>query len=613
MADTARRRLFWLLAVSCAVKLVYVFLLTEYSQYLFSDFFGYWDRALQRLEGRDLDYHQWAVWPPLPHILLTFFFRIIDALGLGAYRLEAVLAANVALSTAGVAFVYGIVLRLAASSRAALVVAAIYAFAFPLVYFNAFVMSEHPSVAALLAAVWLLVRYPGHIGYVSAAGALLALAVGMRPAFGLIAIPCGLYVLLAGQFARFSIKRAAMFSAAFLFVIGLVAAEVNRISHGQVRGLSANGGINFYFAQCRTHEVFSQHSIYSYQLVPPSTVQRVENGSVLFKEPFHNQAFYTNIGWQCVRAQPGLWWRNFAKLRDIFFGPLLPHVDSAFGYPVLLEPFRWLGLALALVLPLGFACVRSRRAPGAALLAGIVFVSFATQYAFNAEHRYLYPIFGLLLALNAWIAFELYRRWTTTKRLAFGIVAALGLGLLSLAVQSLAARARTPTLIDAAWFRTEAPFRTGGLTPAGRFQVNTLRFPEGDALIHPVRGQIQLPDPPQNLEIRFDTCLDVREAGRFEFVVASDDGFELKIDDRVVASHRQARPYRTTTGDAGLGVGRHRYSLSYSQEAGRLGVTALWREVLPSGMWMPAVGLLDVGEASKKLGFLPPAECRSPR
>ncbi|MBK6511647.1 MAG: hypothetical protein IPG06_20915 [Haliea sp.] len=27
--------------------------------------------------------------------------------------------------------------------------------------------------------------------------------------------------------------------------------------------------------------------------------------------------------------------------------------------------------------------------------------AFATQYAFNAEHRYLYPVFGLLLALVA--------------------------------------------------------------------------------------------------------------------------------------------------------------------------------------------------------------------
>ncbi|HTE40972.1 MAG TPA: hypothetical protein VK629_09080 [Steroidobacteraceae bacterium] len=123
MTDTTRRRLYWLLAISCVVKLLYVFCLTDYSNYLFSDFGGYWNRALERLRGHDTDYDQWAIWPPLPHILLTFFFRVIDLAGLSEHRLEALLVANVGLSTLCVALVYGITLRLCSSSRAAFEVA----------------------------------------------------------------------------------------------------------------------------------------------------------------------------------------------------------------------------------------------------------------------------------------------------------------------------------------------------------------------------------------------------------------------------------------------------------------------------------------------------------
>ena len=613
MTDTTRRRLYWLLAISCVVKLLYVFCLTDYSNYLFSDFGGYWNRALERLRGHDTDYDQWAIWPPLPHILLTFFFRVIDLAGLSEHRLEALLVANVGLSTLCVALVYGITLRLCSSSRAAFVVAVLYAFAFPLLYFNAFVMSEHPATAALLGAVWLLLRYPGHIGYVSAAGVLLAVAVGMRPAFGLCALPCGLYVLFAGQFARFSIGRAAAFTCFFFLILGLVVAEVGRISNGQVRGLSANGGVNFYFAQCHTYEVVSTHSIYSYHIIPPSTVTHAENGTVVFTVPFHQQAFYTELGWQCVRAQPGLGWRNLAKFDDVFFGPLLPHVNTAWGFPTLLTPYRWLVLGLTLLLPLGLVCFKSRRTSAAALLYGIVLMVFATQYAFNAEHRYVYPIFGLLLGLNAWIALELYRRWSSVRRVALAFGAGLSVLALGAGARAIAQVRTVPTLIEAQWYRIDRVANAGWNyplpPPEGHFAVDTLRFPEGRTLRHEQQGEISLFEPAEYFAIRFETCLDVREAEEYEFVVASDDGFELSIDGQIIASHQPTRPYRPSIGAVHLAAGRHRYALSYFQGDGPLGVTAVWRRPLPSGNWMPAVGLRDIGVGDGKLNFLPPKVC----
>jgi len=608
--SNSRRWLLCLLAVSFAAKLLYVFWLTDYSHYLFSDFLGYWDRALGRLQGSDLHYSQWAVWPPLPHIALGGVFRVIDLFGLSAHRLEVVLIGNALLSTASVAFLYGIVLRLAASSRVALLVAAMYAFAFPLLYLNAFVMSEHPATAALLAAVWLLVRFPGHLGYVGGAGAVLAFAVGLRPAFGLIAVPCGLFVLLAGPFARVSISRAIAFSVGFALVIGGVVAEVGRISGGQLRGLSGNGGINFYFAQCRTHQVTSRYASYEYYLIPPATVDLPENGRVVVDRPFHDQGFFTALGWRCVRAQSGLWWRNVGKFHDLFFGPLLPSVNSAWGFGFLLPPFRWLALAMTLVLPLGLVVgQRARRRDVAALLGGIVAVSLATQYAFNAEHRYVYPLLGCLLALNAWIAVELYRLWSRVRKPALIYGTAIGVIALCFGAYALVQQLRAPTLIEAEWFQTAAPFERLPREAGGKFAVDTLRFPDGNELRHAVRGSVALPVPLSQLAIRFTACLQVDTPGRFEFAVASDDGFELRIDNRPVTWHHAVRAYGATRGMVDLTSGRHRYSLLYSQSTGRLGVTGVWRRAIEDGAWMPAVGLRDVGDGGDGVKFLLPAAC----
>ena len=56
---------------------------------------------------------------------------------------------------------------------------------------------------------------------------------------------------------------------------------------------------------------------------------------------------------------------------------------------------------------------------------------------FNAEHRYLYPLFGILLALDAWIVLVLYRHWAMVRKAALRYIAVLvviGLGFVFLFV-----------------------------------------------------------------------------------------------------------------------------------------------------------------------------------
>jgi hypothetical protein len=463
----------------------------------------------------------------------------------------------------------------------------------------------------MLLAVWWLVRYPADSRHLCAAGAVLAIAVGVRPALGLMALPCGLFVLLAGPFARVSFKQAAAFSIGFAAVIAAIALEVNRISSGAVRGLSANGGLNFYFAQCRTHEAVSRSGQGVYFVIPPATFDRPENGSVTFTRPFHDQRFFTEIGFKCVRAQPDLWLQNVSKLHDLFFGPLLPTVGSAAGLDALLPAFRWGALAVLCALPLAIGiahCARRRRV--ALLLIALIAVSLATQYVFNAEHRYLYPVLGLMMALGAWGIVWAYRTWPLSRRPLSIYLAVLGFATLSVGVHAAWTQLKPESLIEARWFHTRQPFGQARNEPEGRFVVDTLRFPEGTALRHAVRGDIEgAPTDLQHVAIRFDTCLKVETPGQFEFVVVSDDGFELRVDERVIASHYQTRPYRASRGTTDLATGLHRYSLLFYQATDRSGVTAVWRRATEDGSLMPAVGLREVGEGGDGVRFVPPSEC----
>ncbi|RLA59355.1 MAG: hypothetical protein DRQ78_10705, partial [Epsilonproteobacteria bacterium] len=117
-----------IITFSFIIKLIYVFYFSEYSQYLYSDMGGYWNRALASYAGDNTSIGQWSIWPPFPHMTLAWFFKVLYVLGLENHKLEATMFMNVLLSTMTVIFVYLIARKLDDSKNYALIVVVIYAF-----------------------------------------------------------------------------------------------------------------------------------------------------------------------------------------------------------------------------------------------------------------------------------------------------------------------------------------------------------------------------------------------------------------------------------------------------------------------------------------------------
>jgi 4-amino-4-deoxy-L-arabinose transferase-like glycosyltransferase len=597
--DALRARpLVILLLASAALKLYYVFLLTAYPSYLFSDFGGYWERAHERMAGDELDYRQWAFWPPLPHILLAGYLSAVRLFGLAAHELEAALVLNVVASTASVALLYGIALETLKARGWALGVAALYAFSFPLIYFNAFVMSEHGATLFMLAALWLVLRYRARAWVLLAAGALLALATAMRPGMGVFGLPAALHLAFAeGRLSRGSLLRATVFSCGFFLVVAGAVAELHRISAGRVSGLSANGALGFYFAQCRTTTVYIDYAGQRSWFTSPAYVHRPENGVVHLALGDYDGRILRELGWRCLREEPDRARVLLGRAADLFFGPLLPDVQTA-GVGSLLPPFRGLLLACVLLLPLGFAVRRSHGMSIAALrlMGGLLGLAFVVLAMFGSEHRYLYPLLPLVYVVDAAVLLAALRE----PRRFRAAGTALAAGLATLGAAALAAEAASRS--GPAPIRTEVIEELPGIgaPKIAESSFRQLYSPAGERLVPRSGGH-------EPLRAVHSTCMEVRVAGLYEFQVVPVAGFTLSFDGQRLLSEPRAYPGSIYRWQVQVAPGKHRYVLRMEQPTG---VTATWRHIASRfNDFAPALGVRYVGEPGPEAVFLPPAGC----
>jgi 4-amino-4-deoxy-L-arabinose transferase-like glycosyltransferase len=595
------RPLATLLVVSGALKLAYVFLLTEYPKYLYSDFGSYWNRALERLAGGEFNYGQWAIWPPLPHILLSWYLKLVRLLGFSTWQLEATMVANVVASTASVALVYGIALETLRRRPWALAVAALYAFTFPLIYFNAFVMSEHGAVLLMLAGLWLVLRGRQSGALLAATGALLGLATAMRPPFGLFGLPIALYLVLEGRFAPRAVLRAGAFSLAFFAIVGGAVALTYHLSRGQVLGLAASGGQNFYFSQCRVRAVTSTYQGQSYTFTNPSFVRRPEYGWVHFNAPMHDQALFRQLGWQCLKEEPRPWEAISQRAGDLFFGPLLPSSPSAKGFTLLLPAFRWFFLSCALILPLGFFVRRTHGVDTGALslLGGMLAVAVLALGVFSVEHRYLYPLVPLMYVVVACVLLAVVEdpRRMAVRTAAWAAV--LGLtGLAALGVQAARWYGVAPAIgIEIRKF--PAPYVPQTAEPiVAKQSTRRLYYPGADRLWHPGSD---------DTFALLRSCMEVRSAGLYELQVVAGTGFSLLVDGHVLMANRFAQLEEAYKWRIELAPGKHAYAVRMDRP---VGVTATWRRVTgPSSDFYPALHMRYIGEPGEDAVFLPPERC----
>jgi hypothetical protein len=101
-------------------------------------------------------------------------------------------------------------------------------------------------------------------------------------------------------------------------------------------------------------------------------------------------------------------------------------------------------------------------------------------------------------------------------------------------------------------------------------KMYVLNLHDKNRFLHPKLGDIGFGT---NFFADVETQFVVRRAGNYRFVVASDDGFSLRINDRELCSFTGARPIATQTCNVHLAEGEHNFKLSYFQGGGFAGLT----------------------------------------
>jgi len=389
-----------ILITSTLLKIIYVFYFTEYTSYLQSDAGAYWERANHRFLDQPLTMTQWWVWPPFNHIMLSYFFDFVSLTGLADFRHEATLFANILFSTASAGLFYFTARNWGLGKPVAIVLTTLLGFFFPLIYLNAFVLSETPALFFLSLTLFCIVRKNITLRLILLGGAAIAIAAAFKPSLGISALPLGLYVLFKDANLKVNLFHAAIFSIGFVIAITPVVYENYRISDGEMKGLGAAAGINYFMKQCRVHKLEYKKPGFYYVFIPAMTVDKPYLGSFTGQQPFHKQEYYFSLGHQCVSANSNIWQENLLGMTSLFFGPFYPGYYNADGFRLLMPASR-VAMATGLLLAMTgvfLSFFGNNRRQAFLLLAMILSIS-SVYYFLNVDHRHVYSILLPILLL----------------------------------------------------------------------------------------------------------------------------------------------------------------------------------------------------------------------
>ncbi len=401
---------FIILISSFILKLYFVFYCTDYKNYLFSDMGAYWGRAKERFNGDIFAYGQWSSWATFFHFYLTFVFKILNCLHLSDYRLEAVLFLNVVYSTASVYFFYLISKHFMKDSTFTMFSTLLYAFTYPIIYLNAYILSENIAIPLLILAVCLVLNCSNNRIMLFLAGMVLAIGIAARPSLSLLIIPFFVYVIYTGVSSRISISKGVFLLIGFFLVIFLVIQENYLISNGKLTALAANGGLVFFIQQCKVHWVSSTYEGYVTEIGPPAylgnpDLARMES---YVDHPIHDQDFFYKLGFDCIKRNPRIWFDNLMSLKAFFLGPLFPGAFSCKWFDPLIKLWMYIILFTTASMPFMCLLIRDKKIKlnkGLFIISIPIFIMF-TNYIWGPEHRYSYPsIFALYIIFFTFVSY----------------------------------------------------------------------------------------------------------------------------------------------------------------------------------------------------------------
>lgn len=541
---------------STVLNFILVFEWSLYKSYLTSDMHGYWERAVQIFTGDEKTPNTWVSNAPFYSRVIADIFTWLEYFKLRHYGLEVMLSLNILLSMFATLSLYLIGLRALRSNTWALCLAATYAFAYPNLYFNTFLLGEPFAIPIIISALYLVMRWQNSYK-IFYAGIILAFGVGVRPSNGLLGLPCALFIMFHGaslfatpirQWIKVYFPRAVkagLFTIGFALVIFSILAENNRISDGKLRGITAHSGYNFFLGQTQVHLIQSSWDGLSYGFVPSSVAGNPEYGSIKTNIPIYDSERYYEEGWKILKANPHLWWDHVKKYNHLFFNNLFPAVPSVKGFDWFFDPFRHITFYMLVFMGLLFITFRERDTDKSYVFVfGSIFcLCAAALFFYTVTHQY-FTNFSYTLYVLAFIYLRsAVIHFTKYKIFILSYIAIVALSTISYysykANRHLFIEPKIHVKLEQNRSHVHNLDQTKRITRTETIDVNNLEFLQADPLKHRSTGTYE--DWKYNFFLTATTEFEVKEEGLFMFTFYADDGYRVSIDGKVVMQENRMK------------------------------------------------------------------------
>lgn len=379
---------------SFITRIIFLFHFSGYRSHIVSDMAGYWGRAHQRYDGDLFSIGQWTSHPVMTHALIAQIFKLLSLLNADRYQLEGVLILFNLLSAISIVFVYLIARDISKSKTISFAATIAYAFSYPLIYLNTFVLSENFAIPLLVFSFYGVLT--GHQKTIRAllGGIFLGLALTFRPNLGISILPFGIYLILAQGLSKGSVKQGLVFGLGAGLILFCLLVENDYISRGALKAFSPNGGYTFFSQQCQPYNLTNSFYGGGGGFRAPSVGFHQEYGDFVATRPWHEQKYFFKLGLECMKENPSFWITNFKSLFILFWGPFFPAFGGVPGFRTFMPFFN--GAAFFCVLTLGLFFfvphedkIKSRKM---LLLLSVPVLNAAVFFLFDVDQRYIFPL-----------------------------------------------------------------------------------------------------------------------------------------------------------------------------------------------------------------------------
>lgn len=394
-----RYLLIFLVFFTFAIRFIYVFYFTDYKNLITGDMLGYWDKAIRRYSGDIFGIEQWESNAPFFHFYLAFIFNILNYFGKVNLSLEIVLLLNIFYSSASLIFFYLISEKILRSNFLSFLVTLLYGLFFPLIYFNAFLLTENIAIPILITTIYLIFTLYENKSIMFLTGIFFGIAVSIRPSLSLVVLIFFLYIFYAGKKSISSFFRSVLFFLGVLLFVFFVSVEINNISRGKVRSLYPYTGAAFFLTQCEHSYVFSNNSAYSMSTYNFYITSLFSSSNSNLK-PYtatcslsDNKQFFKD-GLECVKKKPlYLLLESIKRQEALFFNNFYPYNEKARWIKFLVKPFNFLVFFITVSSGLLFFLIRDSEIDfkKVAVLLLLPATVFFNSIFFIPEQRYFYP------------------------------------------------------------------------------------------------------------------------------------------------------------------------------------------------------------------------------